>query len=1038
MCNPRFALASVFLFTSFASCSSPKPPQLGVSYDDNANQILVTFGRGLEGDETLHARVRRGQPTDLDCAAQINNIARIDDAPAANRSNTWRGPHADDSMFEELYDNSWLEGEPTAEMLEQAAAGGFFIDVCLMANNSSVVRQQSFDIRRALDEAGADGKFDGDDEERIASTVAYAEACIAELGEIPFFEKLADGDYSTYNCLDSTPIPTTVTDASGNVTRPETEVDKCDNPQYIYSLCEPSAVDGRTNGPRVASRSNEQGTSWTLLCRKAKNSEGAYNDIAMIGTNPFSGKTCFFQNALYSRTDGQHVPHPGDKVESESSAQQSSTLWNGIHGGLGSGIECAGCHSTDALVHTPWIDGAVNASGDPVIPKMGSHDDFVLGYNDAPYSIINASGQGWSMPKHLVNPEADACTRCHRIGDGRWTKDWLDRLIGKDAAWTNITTDAYQSFEHVFWMPAGLDGVDASTWDESEFGKAVEFIQACGDNPSSCEFVKLPTDEISDGGLPVIELEGSLLAIEGGRILGARVASPDCPSGDCRTRRCAECHSVSKTGLRHWLDLTEIAWNDCGLNKPASEMSESEARSSINCLRTDPNDEGSVFEAAKLGILTTGVQYTDFRRVFQKAYGDNWSRHYAGFKARVGMPKGNHPKLSQKEFATLLKWFEGGLNDLDVLRDPPPPTTCNESWNDTAITSHLSNMQFDGWAAQNADSGIRMYGCAPGAAPLTCLSSKPDRSGQWGNSNGTIRELAKLSFRTSYWTRSSADGRYVGNGGGPSGSTITDLQTSRDIGVKASYDPGFFPDNSGFIFQGSVGGAGICSQSLLASDDLIDFSETQCMTAVNVNLYQHVARGTSGGDYFIINSQFTSDPGGASTDPRASFNADSTMKFTPMIFNGTSYEQKPQVIVESPFEGDSVLSPSAKMVASRLAGPGGKGLGYVIRRVIANPSGSSYSININQKLATVCMPGAKPSFSFDERFAVTHTYASDKSNLMLLDLKTHNRVTITDMPSGVYAQFPHFRSDGWIYFLVVDGDDRYIAASDAAVRLLAQ
>jgi hypothetical protein len=32
--------------------------------------------------------------------------------------------------------------------------------------------------------------------------------------------------------------------------------------------------------------------------------------------------------------------------------------------------------------------------------------------------------------------------------------------------------------------------------------------------------------------------------------------------------------------------------------------------------------------------------------------------------------------------------------------------------------------------------------------------------------------------------------------------------------------------------------------------------------------------------------------------------------------------------------------------------------------------------------------------------------------------------------------FPHFRSDGWIYFVVrsVDGEE-YFAASDAAVRL---
>ena len=53
------------------------------------------------------------------------------------------------------------------------------------------------------------------------------------------------------------------------------------------------------------------------------------------------------------------------------------------------------------------------------------------------------------------------------------------------------------------------------------------------------------------------------------------------------------------------------------------------------------------------------------------------------------------------------------------------------------------------------------------------------------------------------------------------------------------------------------------------------------------------------------------------------------MKFIPMIFNGTVYEQKPAVVVSSPYEGDSVLSPSSRLVASRLSGQGGKALGSI-------------------------------------------------------------------------------------------------------------
>lgn len=1036
MSKHQLPLAFILGSAALAGCSSPAAPQLGVGYDEAAHQILVTFGRQLEDGETLHARVRRGEIEELDCGAQAPAIARIDADPYPAADPTWRGPIVEQSMFDGVYDTSWLEGEPTEEMIREAMLGGYKIDVCLMSGGS-IVRQKSFDIRQALDHSGGDGKYDGEPEELIRSTVAYAELCVNDLGEIPFFDKLGDGDYETYNCLDSTPIPTKVTAPDGSVTLPETQVSQCDDPQYIYSLCEPNAVDGRTNGPRVTSASNDQGTHWVLLCRKAKSEEGAYNDIAMIGHNPYTGKTCFFQNALYSRTDGLHVPHPGDKVASDSSPQESASLWQGIHGGLGSGIECAECHDADPFIHTPWIDGALDQNGDPVVPKMGVNDDFVLGYNDAPYSIINRAGQGWTMPKQLVSREAAACTRCHRIGDGRWMQSWIDRLVSEDQSWTNITTLAHRSFDKAFWMPPEVDGLDENTWDESEYGQAVKFIQRCATDATGCLYTELPTSAIADGGsLPEIELEGAELATESLKILGAAIDDPTCPGGDCSSRRCAECHSVSRTGLRRWSELTNEAWGACALDRDPAQMSQGEAKAAVDCLRVDPTDDSSVFEAAKLGILTTGVQYTDFRRLFQQAYGDTWLLRYAGFKARVGMPKGSHPKLSQKEYATLLKWFGNNLANMDdVLREPPPPATCTESYDNAALTAHVQNMRFDGWGALNEEAGIRNFGCAPGETDATkCFANKTSRS-DWATGAGTVRELTRLGFRTSFWTRSSADGRFVGNGGGSAGATITDLQTGRDIGVDASYDPGFFPDNSGFIFQGSVGGAGICAQSVLESDDLIDFTESQCMTARGINLYQHVARGVGGGDYFIINSQFTSDSGHASSDPSAYFNASSTMKFTPMIFNGTTYEPLKAVIVDSPYEGDSVLSPSSQLVASRLSGPDGKSLGYVVRRVNATKFGTNYAINIDDELATVCMSGAKPNFSFDERFIVTHTYRDGKADIVLIDLLSGARHDLTNMPAGAYAMFPHFRSDGWIYFLVSSGDDRYIAASDAAIRL---
>jgi hypothetical protein len=132
-----------------------------------------------------------------------------------------------------------------------------------------------------------------------------------------------------------------------------------------------------------------------------------------------------------------------------------------------------------------------------------------------------------------------------------------------------------------------------------------------------------------------------------------------------------------------------------------------------------------------------------------------------------------------------------------------------------------------------------------------------------------------------------------------------------------------------------------------------------------------------------------------------------------------------------------VLSPSMRLVASRLAGPEGKSLGYVVRKVTATRTGTAYRVGIDQKVATICAPGAKVSFSFDERFFVTHHYDQGGANLWLFDLKDGSKRQITRVPAGQKALFPHFRSDGWIYFLIKGGDREYLAGSDAAIRLKA-
>lgn len=1146
-----------------AACSGgadqTEPLESKLGYDTQQSQLVIILNRDLAGAETLRARVRSlAEGETLDCKTMAADMPRRSE----NRGDhVYTGPAADLSMFDNPTSPETLLAEDD-QARQQRLEKTYFVDVCVTGADG-VVHQARYDIRQALDKLGSNGKFDAyDDGVRIASNQAYAEACITEMGDIPFFgERIGGGpgtlavansasyevlhdevglrsdraqaiidyragedgevgtdddrtfetledlaevdgigrksmqdikeyadaqgdnqppsDWQTVDCTEiGTPIPTEIDGVPQDHWVP-----KCDNPQTIYSHCEADARTG-ANGPRVAHARNEQGTHWVLLCRKShKTNQGRYNDVAMIGHNPFSGQTCFFQNQLpggeteRSSNDGMHIPHPADNVASDDSPQMWSGFWGGIEGGIGpdGGIQCQGCHSTDPFIHSPWIDGAVDEHGDPVVPKMGHNPDFVKGYN-GPYKLVDAKDQGWEEPVHLVSEEASACTSCHRIGLDQWTSPstnsarnnpdggcvfcgqapWLDRLERADPRWDDLLTDSHKAFEYAYWMPPNAhDVLNEELWADSDYKKAMDFIRHCGENPGdgACKWEPLPKDPGDPTELPEVEETGVELAKEALDILGAPYEA-DGISQD-GTRRCAECHATSRFGFKSWRKRTQNAvQHGLDMRADVGEMTQQQALDLVNYMRRD-DDETSVFAAYKLGVQAAGAQFPFFSRLFKKAYGAEWGLKYGRFLQRVSMPKGSHPPLSAREFAVVAKWFiDEDLAHIDeLLPEVPPPSTCQEvrsryglqnqiPW----LQNHVDDMQFDGWGARNEEAGIHMFGCN-GADPLDCFTDGYTAKPEWAAdaiSGARVVAVHDLSFDTSYWMRSSADGRFVGNGGGShSGfrATITDLVTGKDIGVRGSYDPGFFPNNDGFIMQGA--GAGLCGQSVLTRQDAIadgiDFTEAGCTTAEGINLYQHVAVSTDGGDYFVINSEFTSDPGRGSTDPEAPFYEGSTMKFSPLVFDGTKWSQKEAVVVDAAYEGDSVLSPSGQMVISRFAGPDGDSLGYMLRRVQATPNASgSYDIDIGQPLNFLCTPGAKANISFDERWMVTHHYENDTANIYVTDLVSGDTYQVTDMPAKTRALYAHFRSDGWIYMLVSGPDGDKVVASDAVLRLEAQ
>ena len=147
-----------------------------------------------------------------------------------------------------------------------------------------------------------------------------------------------------------------------------------------------------------------------------------------------------------------------------------------------------------------------------------------------------------------------------------------------------------------------------------------------------------------------------------------------------------------------------------------------------------------------------------------------------------------------------------------------------------------------------------------------------------------------------------------------------------------------------------------------------------------------------------------------------------------------------------PNEGDMMMSPSSKIAATRF-GDSQHSFGYKLRFLKPNTSTSPLTVD-TPMAATICMPGQKAGFSFDERFMVTHQYVDRRqpdqaqlpagsSNIMLADLATGKIVRITTSKAGQFALYPHFRADGWLYFLVRDMRARteYVVASDVARRI---
>ena len=556
------AALAVAVAASLLHCSAPadEPEEavsgvrnkLGLSlrFDEKTHQVQATLAQPLEDDEQLYVRVRAGKMTlgaekTLDCKSLgLAKPIRSGGARELTGKVVYQGPKVDPGVFAlaTLYsDPRWAAGDVPGATLAMAKMPDPIVEACVLKGDTVKAKLQvnlayAWDVStkdkaflKTLTEGihpldgpnGLDGGSDAAtadaggaepsreiDETNVTSQIEYGQLCERELGEIPFFPKIRDGEYETFDCrelvangangkhavagVEGARIPAMVDGQEVDKCSPGRELgpdsssyeclDKADHGMYLAS-------GGTQPGPMVVTGKNSRGSHWVLLCRKvADDGKGMFgtkkfNDVAMIGHNPKTGRTCFFQNSIGSGTDGEHVPHPGD-------VSKSTSLWSSYVQGYCSGS----CHSNGPFVHSPWIDGAKRSNGKPIVPMLGALPDLPISNPDAPYNIVGGDKLGFQIPKVLISEEASACTNCHTLAQGSTLGNFTDWSTGTGDVYFGKITDTGKKFENSHWMPLNLDGVTAETWDAGKYGKALAFIKKCtaASADPACEWADPP------------------------------------------------------------------------------------------------------------------------------------------------------------------------------------------------------------------------------------------------------------------------------------------------------------------------------------------------------------------------------------------------------------------------------------------------------------------------------------------------------------------------------------------------------------------
>ncbi len=584
-----------------------------------------------------------------------------------------------------------------------------------------------------------------------------------------------------------------------------------------------------------------------------------------------------------------------------------------------------------------------------------------------------------------------------------------------------------------------------------------------------------PSSQLLDEEAPVEKTEEatnpfptSALSDDEIRTVAARIGYVE-GDGHPDNGKCIGCHQNFNNidELDRLYNSTAWAYScfDAGVKTPDA------ANKVLSCLGKLGSDSGDVKDVgpSALGFMAAGVEHQIFKDLFKTA---GREADYEDFKANAGMPLGGSP-FADQDFEKILAWVLYYYPSLADFLTHDGPDVCQSSA-DTRIGSefqaYVKRMSDGGlgWEHMNTARGVPMFACVDGNQH-NCFAQKskgqdifPLRD-EWKAPGlaGHVRVLYQYDEYTNYWIRSSADGRFVANGGTPS--SIIDLEgklnggAARKIAVEALYDPAFLPDNSGFMFQGEQHGSRLCDQSVLDLTDVvtIDFLQPGCSKGdLQIGLYQAIGSSLDSGDIRTLAGYFSSDDGYSlvrDLAPLFGKAADLSVDTIRRV-NDSDFEKVSSQKFGTPYHGSWMMSPANQIATAIVsASTDGKARhgGYRLFLMDENFGKDGKLPDWNDaKTALLCTDGGeKPNISYDERMLAFYRYAKQEkrvgamessSDIYVYDLlKGQGAVALTQMPKGYYAQFPHFRSDGWLYFTVykAETDERFVVATDASLYL---